>query len=138
MSTRIDNATLLAYRRTEYRVDDAWSIRIDQSSRDLAIWHKCHGVSSSGFVTAVNPRSQLLDEQDNRRRHHALRARVESMGRLFLTGAGVDPDGDWPPEPGFLIAGLDQEATAELGRCFDQNAVVWAGGDAVPRLILLR
>jgi len=138
LSSRIDAATLLAYRRTEYRVDAGWSIRIDQPSGELAAWHGRHGASGSAFVSAVNPRSRLLEDEDNRRRHLDLRAWLEERGLAYLAGAGVDPEGSWPAEPGFLIAGLGQDAAARLGRRYDQNAVVWSGADAVPRLLLLR
>lgn len=138
MSTRIDAETLLAYQRTEYWIDAGWSLWIDQPSEALAAWHSRHGVNCSGFIIAVNPRSRVLDEQENQRRDRGLRVWLEAKGLPFQTGAGVDRDGKWPEERGFLIAGIDQEATAGLGRRYDQNAVVWSGADAVPRLILLR
>jgi len=138
MRTQIDPVTLLAYQRTEYRVDADWSLWVDQPSQALAAWHSRHGVNCSGFITAVNPRSRVLDEPGNRRRDRHLRAWLEAEGLRFLTAAGVDPDGNWPEEPGFLIAGIDQETAARLGRRYDQNAVIWSGPDAVPRLILLR
>ena len=36
------------------------------------------------------------------------------------------------------MVGLAQEAAKALGTRLEQNAIVWAGGDAVPQLILLR
>lgn len=138
MNSKIDGQTLQAYRRAEYRMQSGWSIWIDRISEDLAAWQTEHSVNCSGFVSAVNPRSCMLGEAENRRRHLALRAFLEGTGQAFLNGAGLDPDGRWPAEPGFLIAGLGQEAAARLGRRHDQNAVVWSAADARPRLILLR
>ncbi len=138
MNSKIDGQTLQAYRRAEYRMQAGWSIWIDRISPDLAAWHKTHGVSCSGFVSAVNPRSEVIVEAENSRRHLALSAWLDGQDRAFLSGAGLDPDGRWPAEPGFLIAGLGSEEAARLGRRFDQNAVVWSGADARPRLILLR
>jgi len=36
------------------------------------------------------------------------------------------------------VPGLARAAAQELGRQFQQNAIIWAGADAVPELILLR
>ncbi len=136
--TAIDAETVAAYRRTAYRMAPGWSIWIDRYSPELAEWHARQGVESSGFVSAVNPCSQVLPASENERRHLNLLGCIERRGLIFLTGAGVDPVGSWPAEPGCLIAGLGREDAAQLGRRFDQNAVVWSGTDAIPRLILLR
>jgi hypothetical protein len=51
---------------------------------------------------------------------------------------GFDPSGNWPAEKSFLALGLDLEVSRALGAEFQQNAVLWANADAIPRLILLR
>jgi hypothetical protein len=56
----------------------------------------------------------------------------------MIEGAGYDPRGTWPEEKSFLVLGLDLETSRALGREFNQNAIVWAGTDAIPRLVLLR
>lgn len=129
---------LAAYRRAEYRVGAQWSLRIGQHCPALAAWQQRQAVDGSTFISAVNPRSRRLSERENRRRHRRLKAWLDEAGLRYLEGAGVDPDGDWPPEPGFLVAGLDRDSAIALGRQFDQNAVVWSGADAVPQLVLLR
>lgn len=58
-------------------------------------------------------------------------------GRI-IEGEGLDSSGKWPAEKSFLALGLDLETSSALGREFGQNAIVWAGVDAIPRLILLR
>ena len=55
----------------------------------------------------------------------------------LIEGIGIDPSGEWPAEKSFLALGLDLETSRALGREFGQNAIVWAGADAIPRLILL-
>ena len=55
-----------------------------------------------------------------------------------MDGAGADPTGAWPAEKSFLALGVGEEAARNLGNCFHQDAVVWVGPDAVPRLLLLR
>ncbi|MGY6555709.1 MAG: DUF3293 domain-containing protein [Wenzhouxiangella sp.] len=131
-------ALLTAYRRTEYQVGQTLLLRIDVQSEDLERWQQRHGVGCSAFISAVNPRSAALGVHENRVRHERLRNRLGREGLHFEEGQGVDPERRWPPEVGFLVAGLDQAHARRFGREFDQNAVVWSGPDAVPQLLLLR
>jgi Protein of unknown function (DUF3293) len=59
------------------------------------------------------------------------------LSRHVIEWAG-HPSGAWPPELSFFALGISERAARDLGRRFDQDAVVWAGADAVPRLLLLR
>ena len=134
----LDRQLVDQYRQADYRVEAGFVLRIDQTSLELARWHARHGVDCSAFVTACNPRGQVLDEQANSRLTSQLAEVLAESGRVFVAGIGTDPGGDWPGEASFLVAGLALAGTRELGRRFNQNAVVWSGEDAVPRLILLR
>jgi len=55
-----------------------------------------------------------------------------------MEGVGKDATGQWPAERSVLALGLDLETSKEIGRHFEQNAIVWSSSDAVPALILLR
>ena len=59
------------------------------------------------------------------------------MSLHVIEGAGY-PAGAWPRELSYFALGIDEGAARQLGRRFDQDAVVWAGADAVPKLLLLR
>lgn len=72
--------------------------------------------------------AQLRDELISRAAHP----------EQIIKGESHDPSGAWPEEKSFLALGLDLETSQVLGREFGQNAIVWAGADAIPRLILLR
>lgn len=72
--------------------------------------------------------AQLRDELISRAAHP----------EQIIKGESRDPSGAWPEEKSFLALGLDLETSQVLGREFGQNAIVWAGADAIPRLILLR
>jgi len=56
----------------------------------------------------------------------------------FLEGIGQHPANDWDGEASFLVFGLSLNDATTLCTQFEQNAFVWSGADAVPRLILLR
>lgn len=140
MASAIDAATLRAYRETHYRVlgDTPVTLRIDQPSAALAALHQAHGVDCSAFITAANPFSQRCDDDANARRQQALAQELSALGWRTIEAAGEHPDNDWPAEPSFLVPGLPLAEARALGDKYQQNAVVWSGADAVPRLVLLR
>ncbi len=138
--TAIDDATLRAYRETEYRVqgDTPFILKIDRHSAALAALHARLHVASSAFITAANPFSQPCDASRNDARQRALAAELAQVGLAAIAGIGRHPDNGWPGEPSFLVPGLSLDAASALGAKYGQNAIVWSGADAVPRLILLR
>lgn len=139
-TTFIDAETLAAYRETEYRVggEQSFVLRVGQHCPPLLSAHRQYGASSSAFITACNPLSQALSEADNAKREDRLAAELRARRLVFHPGIGQHPSNFWPGEPSFLIFGLSLEAAKALGNKFDQNAIVWAGEDGVPQLILLR
>lgn len=139
-ATRIDPRLIQAYRETEYRVHGGggFVLRIDQPSAALADAHAVHGVACSAFITACNPRSKDVGAAANARLHAALRQALQRRGLSFWEGTGQHPVDDWPGEPSHLVFGLTLDAARAMGRALKQNACVWSGPDAVPRLVLLR
>lgn len=131
---------LEAYRRTEYRVADgshAFVMRIDEPSDSLRTCHFAHGIECSAFITACNPRSVPTPAADNERAMARLARELEAGGYFVLEGHGVDPTGAWPGEPSFLVLGIPQAEAVDLAGRFDQHALVFAGDDATPRLVIV-
>ncbi len=140
-STEIEPGKLAAYEATEYRIGmDAGApvLRIGMRSVELARMHEEAGVACSLFITAWNPLGALRPEAENQVAHEELRAVLAALSPRIVEGAGGEPGGDWPEERSFLALGIGEDAARELGRRFRQDAVVWSGADAVPRLLLLR
>ena len=104
----------------------------------LAAAHKRYRVECSAYITACNPFSQILDDAANAERHAALGREISQRSLASIEGIGQHPSNQWPGEASHLIFGLTLEAAKALGTRLEQNAIVWAGGDAVPQLILLR
>lgn len=127
-----------AYRSAIYRVLDSppFDLRIGEYSARLATWHIAAGVEESAIVTAVNPESQQLSIDENRLRTRRLKMQLQDKlpSDAILDTLGIDPAGQWPEEPGFLIAGMKGRAVDELMVEFGQNAWVRIREDAVPRL----
>jgi hypothetical protein len=139
-SAPVDPALQAAYAETEFRVDgpSSFVLRIGHPSEQLALAHVQQQVSCSAYLTACNPRSAPLSDTDNQQRQLALAAELTRRGLYFLPGVGQHPYNGWPGEPSYLVFGLSLEEAMALGRDWEQNAIVWAGEDAVPQLILLR
>ncbi len=136
----IKPALLQAYLETNYNVYGRVSLnlRIGVFNQVLAALHKANQVDSSAFLTAVNPFSKNLTDSDNAQRQALLVLELKHQNLIFREGMGMHPSGKWPGEPSFLVFGLDQAGAKILGEKFEQNAIIWNGSDAVPRLILLR
>lgn len=150
--SEISGDLIAAYRSTEYRIESgaesgcgAITLRIDQHSEPLSRLFAASGHRCGAFITACNPFSVPQTHEENL----AACARLQdTLGRRLrgcpvkagqiLEGTGCDPTGTWPAEKSFLALGLDLETSKAVGKEFGQNAVVWAGSDAIPRLVLLR
>ena len=137
----LDEVLIGAYRAAHYCVTgvaDPFLLRVDAQSTDLARCHSDHGVSRSAFLTAYNPRSQRVPDEDNERAHAHLERVLRDLGYVCLDALGVDPSGEWPAEPSLLVLGAGLEDARSLGVRFGQNGLLWSDTDATPRLVLLR
>jgi hypothetical protein len=130
--------TLQAYRETLYHVSDAasFALRIGLPSSELRAAHAAASVSCSAFVTACNPRSEVLPPADNNLRQNALCTFLREQGWRWLEGRSEHPTNGWPAESSVLVLGMPREVAVALARRFEQHALVWAGADGVPELVL--
>jgi sugar phosphate isomerase/epimerase len=134
----VNGETLAAYRATRYRVFAHIPIdmRIGETSAAMTALLARHGAGSAVFVTAFNPFSQRLCDDDNAARQRRLKAHLARLGFATIEGAGIDPTGQWPSEESVLALGADRPAADDLMRKFEQNAVVFVEGDGCARLLL--
>ena len=139
--TEISEEKIRAYGATHYRVGsgpDVLMLRIGQHSPALALHYAAYGADCALFITAFNPFGQEQDDAANQTAHARLGEQIREVADHVFEGDGADPNGQWPAEKSYLAFGVDADAAGELGRRFKQDAVVWIGKDAVPRLLLLR
>ena len=128
------------YRATEYWVTEAphpFCLRVDQASTELAPIYAKHQVTSAAFMTAWNPGSKPHTNDDNRTAQTRLVKELHQGDVTVLAGEGSDPSGEWPAEASVLALGVELARAKSLGRQYGQHAIVWAGEDAVPQLIVL-
>lgn len=139
--SEISTDLIATYRTADYRVEcgiAAFTLHIDQYSEPLARLFAASAHQCAVFITACNPCSQPQSLEVNRAVQTRLRDELSCLTDQVIVGTGSDPAGAWPVEESFLALGVDLAAAMVLGRQFGQNAIVWVGADAIPRLILLR
>lgn len=92
------------------------------------------GVSHWAFLTAWNPRSQKTSREENLARQHRLVAELTARGFHPLPAEGRAEDGAWSEESLF-VPGMNRVQARELGRAWEQNAVVVGERGEPPRLV---
>jgi hypothetical protein len=129
-----------AYRATHFCVLEPVSfvLRIGEFSQALEDLYRDKRVSSAAFLTAWNPYSNETEAVDNEDANDALKRALKDEQIIFYEGIGEDPTGEWSGEPSVFALDLSREKAISIGRAFNQNSIVWIGGNAVPELVLLR
>jgi Protein of unknown function (DUF3293) len=122
------------YRATTYFVDGPsgrFAMRVGQASAEVDILATAHRVNAWTYITAYNPGSVALAQEQNEKRQQQLEQAVTESGYLFYTGEGKG-EGEWPAEPSLLVLGVSQADAAALARRFGQAAVLFGerGGSA--------
>lgn len=136
----IEPDLIAAYKATEYLVNGAppFGLQVGSQCQELLALYKKSRVDCCAFISACNPFSEQLDPAVNIDRQAGVVHEVQGRGLSFIAGIGQHPSNNWPGEPSFLVLGLSMEAAKPMGRKHGQNAIVWCGPDALPRLVLLR
>jgi hypothetical protein len=138
--TSLSADLISAYETTNFHVkaEPPFILNVGKASKELKTLYKQNNVTSAAFITAWNPYSKSLSEDENRSRNDLLKNKLTLRSLEILDGFGQDPAGQWAGEDSFLVFGIDLEASKMLGIQFEQNAIIWSDTDAVPKLILLR
>jgi hypothetical protein len=141
VGTAIALEKIAAYRNTHYCVGigtGAFTLSIDTKSDALLRLYRTTGQSCGLFITAFNSFGKAQSAEANEAAHCQLRDCLRALSPHVIEGTGADPTGAWPPERSFFALGIDGDTARQLGGRFQQDAVVWAGADAIPKLLLLR
>lgn len=136
MQSQLDPDLLEAYLQTDYIVSDdpPMLMNIGVQSDDARILLASFNTDSGAFITAWNPRSTLLNDEDNDDRQAALLAEIELRRLNYLVGYGEREE--WREYSYFILA-ISREEASELAHQFEQNAYVWVGADGVPELVTM-
>ena len=139
--TDIPQDKIDAYLATDYIARSAggtFTMRIGTFSPDVKAIYERQGWTCCLFITAFNPLGREQSVAENELAHAELGRELRTLSLNVSEGEGTDPTLNWDPEKSFLAYGIDEQKSRELGTKYRQDAVVWVGDDAVPRLLLLR
>jgi len=125
-----------AYLTTSYQVSGFHLIiQIGDHHPELDNLLKEHNSETWAFITAFNPNSQILSDEENLRRHQLL---LEDLtGVLCFEGQGISTDPAWKPELSLLILGISHDEAIRTGRKYVQNAIVMGKRGDVAELVIL-
>jgi hypothetical protein len=106
------------------------ALRIGESNAALDTLLTTGGVATWAYVTAYNPGSVQVSDEENEAHQRQLREAVQECGYIFYEGAGIGQN--WPGEPSLLILGMTETEAVALGERFGQLAIVLGklGGSA--------
>lgn len=96
------------------------------------------GVESCwAIVTPYNPGAARSSEADNRARLKRMGEDIDAADLHRLPAINRDPKGQWPDEHGYCIIDVPMNFVENLGRKYDQAAVVTGRPGEAPELVWL-
>jgi len=116
-----------AYRKTDYVVfgSPGLILRVDEENPELDTFLVREGKQSAAFISGWNPYSEPKSQEENELAHRALMDDLRQCGYNVIEGEGRGRVGDWPAEQSVLAIGIDRAVSEEVGRRFQQNAIVF-------------
>lgn len=125
-----------AYYKTRFIVADIilCADKTNAQLDELLIKNNC---ASYAFITAHNPLSQLLPENENKMRHEQLIAFIKKSEFKYLEGYG-EGTGGWPNETSLLILGIGREEAIACGIKFNQKAIIFGQLKGAASLIMIQ
>jgi hypothetical protein len=125
---------LKAYSETDFKVyDPSITIKIGIMNPDLDKLLKQYDVREWAYITAWNPYSVPTSIKTNEEKN--LQLKIELSNYIILEGEGVGTDPSWMPEKSFLVLGISKEQAIDLGRKYQQNAIVLGDLNSTPTLL---
>ena len=126
---------ITAYMNAEYCVEGfSKPIYIGQNTTDADNILSKNNLTEWAFITAYNPMSCSLEEEENIRRNSELRKLVNDY--ILIEGEGQDKQKEWPAEKSFFIAGISLDNAKALAITYGQRAIVYGQLEQPARLII--
>jgi hypothetical protein len=99
-------------------------LRVDEFHPDLDALLCEHGTEQWAYITAWNPASEPLAEEENQTRQSKLEQELSAAGYSLFQGEGKPDEDDWDPEQSVLVAGISRQEAVRYGVKYGQNAIV--------------
>ncbi len=138
-SLNIDQHTLEAYLKTTYTTENPeLTIKIGEVNRALDVFLFDNNSFSWAFISASNPYSTILSDDENEMRHLDLIRRIKSMNMRSCEGLGIPSDEKWKAEKSLLILDIGKKEAIEIGKEYHQNAIVFGRLNQAPELVFCK
>lgn len=124
----LDPKLLDAYRRTDYFIDIGSRLlcfRIDEHCPALDSLLRKYSCNTAALISADNPRSELLTEQQNQQRRQQFDAELKQRQLKCFEGFNRAQRGDWPDEQTRLVLGIDQQGAETLAHQLEQHGFLF-------------
>ena len=140
IETSINAQLLDSYQSANYHVDASPSfiLKIGQYSPELHQVYEVSHKKEAIFITAFNPASVELSNEENKERNELLEQDIQMLHFDYIHGEGKCDENEWSGEESFLVFGIDQKEAIRLGKAYGQNAIVWIPENSIPELLLLK
>lgn len=130
------NSLIEAYKNTKYKIfEPALTIEIGKLNQEIDNLLNEHKSHEWAFITAYNPFSKVVSEEENIMRHNELKELTRSYKTFEGHGVGEDPS--WEPELSLFVIGITEDDASKIGIKFEQNAIVYGQINNAPRLLIL-
>lgn len=130
------NSLIEAYKNTKYIVfEPTLTIEIGKLNQEIDEIIIKHNSNAWAFITAYNPYSRVLTNDENRVRHEELKDLTKNY--MTFEGHGVGEDPIWEPELSLFIIGITRDEASKIGKKFEQNAIVCGELNNSPELLIL-
>lgn len=125
--------------RTRYEVDvpesGAIALAIGQPNAALDDLLRHYGVDIYAYLTAFNPQSTTLSDDDNRLRHERLCRGLTVSGYAYLTGKAIPDTDAWEPETCVFVPGMSRAVVREVCERYQQDGAVVGELGTAPKLL---
>lgn len=130
------NSLIEAYKNTKYIVfEPTLTIEIGKLNQEIDEIIIKHNSNAWAFITAYNPYSRVLTNDENRVRHEELKDLTKNY--MTFEGHGVGEDPTWEAELSLFIIGISKDDALKIGKKFEQNAIVYGKFNNSPELLIL-
>ncbi len=125
------------YKNTNYIVyteTENFTLRIGQINKEWDELLIQKSISFYFYITAWNPYSRLLTKEENQKANNHLTEKLKELNLSYYSGVGTSLNSDWS-EDSFCVLGGNKEIAYQLGKVFQQNAIVIGETGMTPELL---
>lgn len=132
----IDQSLVDAYRSAHYTTN-GFTLKIGEPHPEFDNWLSQRSLHKYCLITAHNPLSHPLPAIVNQARHRTLVQLLDRLKMIYTDASSSDPSGEWPAEPGVCLFDVAPARAREIGRLYQQHAIVEGHRGGVPELYFL-